>query len=1559
MRVHRTYDGRSFEIKQPLSHFQSKEDFFDAVSLTTGIPSDDIICMAKTGQQVNEDVLEEMQEGMDGNSSELVSGRGMRPARQAACSPSSVFQEFFVFHRQFLYADLDMLVDELEEVAELQPHLEEAEVTHPPTPRSLASLVDWCALILSNMTLHSARSSDRLDQLSVIQRSTSIALSNLLSHSSSVRESAGAMESTAAKELTRMSGLLLGHETDLKILCLVHINPKLLSVPDPAKAKPKERTLGDYVSPSKMGAVYQACSSVQSELDESLRGLKINESQLNEDTEGLKREVQGTSISPSQETCEESRQALERAKQVHDFIMATCLPDDQGWSAAARLAKDDAMMKRVDEAMGELILLDEVVRESLRRLTADKNDMVSRSLHLLGDISSLQSDYADLGIEINQLDAEFKSNRIDGFRHLARLKNMLWAYGSTLIEIHRRREFESKFLIRSQALAEVMANLSESERTRRVEFRSQVVGALPWEVKGMDGNTPSLEISAGKGRGEEEIDIGRADVDELFRTLDFVEATLLEQSTTTPIEEVKVALQQLVAKLDEAEVEFVKLVEVGLLDKPEEDTDSDDEAADRFTRQRGNGFGSRVEKEKLEKEVQELKLHQGERERAMAEGYDRDVLGLRAEISKLKMENRQLEHTAEQERTQHEETRKTLESRVADAEVEAARRINMEDEVSRLRKDVEDARRAEMESKVEASEEVERANDLEAHLSELQVDLEEAKDARNDACSRIEALLSKDNSAEKQLSLAQERIDELSNQVSQARIEERKARDALYEIETARDKLLRNYRAEADGDRAILEETLRSQNVELEEARERTRRHERELGEHLDSVKNLQGQLTAADVAHEELVLQLESSREATMNAEMSKRQTNRNLEAIMEKARPLLAKLVELHNTLRDMPPLSTSSSKASGTKAGKELVPAGDALDVNLEGHKQRAIDKFQAEGDSAGTESILELINWLSRAAMLDSTISKLESLPILCKKWIKAYKHINEKSQKQLSSLRERITFRHFAIGDLALFLPTRNNSGRPWAAFNINFPHYFLNFSGSRENEQLKESLQNKEWIVARITRIENRVASAANNTTEGDSVQGNPFQLAEGVKFFLLDVEGWNHANSTAANTPRRKSTSTALTSTGASAPALKRWDTSPDPAPGAVKASPGTPNGTVAQEVGEEDMEDEDVRPANPAAPLNMLSTSSPVTTTTMRPADVLTLSRASSPSGIAISLRNRSTSPEMPRGATRSAHDIVEAGFTRWPLVHERQGLQLGSGNGTPALSSAKSEAGGETHRKGMEGAKPAFGRSKNVALSSASGGYGTAMLHSRSTGGPLSPPLAQAKASQQMMPIHVADRSSAAHAGRAMDSSPNPFSASPAATSGGIEEMREYFTQKRRVSSRLRPSEDDGQLDSLGSFGKAADKGNREGAEPRNRISSFASTSTTTSPFRPVSMLGSSRVHAVAILSPSTEVAQGLNSFGHQVAPDEARIVSSTSIGSQDSSSTGFSAPSTLPRNSSSRRQASSSSWGVNWTLGRKAGSKAMEAEVTRGPGFEQEGPSSSASQHLRRLADGKAQ
>ncbi|KAH9026685.1 autophagy-related protein 11-domain-containing protein [Lactarius deliciosus] len=108
----------------------------------------------------------------------------------------------------------------------------------------------------------------------------------------------------------------------------------------------------------------------------------------------------------------------------------------------------------------------------------------------------------------------------------------------------------------------------------------------------------------------------------------------------------------------------------------------------------------------------------------------------------------------------------------------------------------------------------------------------------------------------------------------------------------------------------------------------------------------------------------------------------------------------------------------------------------------------------------------------------------------RKWQKHCKGYRERSKAKIS-------FRNFAEGDLALFLPTRNST-RPWAAFNVSFPHYFLQATG-----RLAEQLKTREWIVARITSILERVA-------EPNDPESNPYGLGDGVKYYMVQVEDWN-----------------------------------------------------------------------------------------------------------------------------------------------------------------------------------------------------------------------------------------------------------------------------------------------------------------------------------------------------------------------------------------------------------------------------------------------------------------
>lgn len=1057
-------------------------------------------------------------------------------------------QDFFVFNREYLYADVETLSQELAEDPALAEGPAQIELVQPPTPRSLEAIVIWAQNIADYVHAHTSTCRHHHSALGVIQSSAAVALQNLLSHSGNVKVGSSSTREGSQRELQRMRDLLGGYQRDLEILSLVDVNPRLL----PSNNSASKRTLVDFISRSKMGAVADACHKVYTELHASLEELESNSEQLERDTSDLQNEVENTSIQPSTETLEEAVQAEARAVELVDFLLETCSPDANGWPVADKL--DAATIGQIQEAVKELYLLDEVARESVRRLTADKNDMTARSLTLLGDISGVQSDYAELSVGLSAFDAELHSKKVEGFRHLARLNKVFWAYGATVVEVIRRREFAKHFLGKSQALAELMAKVSARERKRRGKYRSDVAGQLPWEVKGLDEAPPSLEISTSRSSGlAPELD--RQDLDNLLQLVQDIEETLAKadaingDSSGEALSQVKEVLQQMISRLDSMDDEFHALVEENLLGLDEDDEgdngseSSDGEATKRPRQRRLNGDSeslqaARKENERLQQEVRDLLRQAEERERSDHEQHHTELNSLRAESSAARSENRKLQEEVDDAKREHSATKSQLDALRSEVETERERRLNMQEELSMLRKETQAARKAEAEARREATEEAEHLAEAELHVQDLQAELEEAKAARIDASNRIENLLSEGSNIEKELSSAQERIEDLMGQLEQARQEAREARDAHAEAEAAKERVIRHHRAEADGDRAILEENLREKSAALDDLRSELERVREGTQVEADAVQTLRSQLRGADEAHEELVKAMEAAKDASADAELAKRHAERESEQLHDLVKPLLQRMLEIREHVQSLPALSSSRAASASTPAAGEekQLEAVSQEDEEEASRRQAALSTFITSPDDADVAATLDALRAVSPREIAEEATNRLDVLVTLVRKWQKTYKRqASDSAAKLNAAVRERIAFRNFQVGDLALFLPSRNNAldTKPWAAFNISYPHFFLN---APAGSILAEQLRTKEWIVARIVRIVERV-------TDSKQEGGNPFQLAEGVRFCLLDVDGWNpnspvtqrsglksRSTSTASELPRLPSSRSGIT---------------------------------------------------------------------------------------------------------------------------------------------------------------------------------------------------------------------------------------------------------------------------------------------------------------------------------------------------------------------------------------------------------------------------------------------
>lgn len=180
--------------------------------------------------------------------------------------------------------------------------------------------------------------------------------------------------------------------------------------------------------------------------------------------------------------------------------------------------------------------------------------------------------------------------------------------------------------------------------------------------------------------------------------------------------------------------------------------------------------------------------------------------------------------------------------------------------------------------------------------------------------------------------------------------------------------------------------------------------------------------------------------------------------------------------------------------------------------------------SESDEAFEEdkyqSFISSLTRLDADAAVDIITKRYKDIEMLARKYQKDCRAHREKSHRVQSEAHEKIAYRSFKEGDLALFLPTRDQANRPWAAFNIGAPHYFL-------REQDSHKLQSRDWLLARISKIEERVVDLSRSLTNGPRSQidrrsinteasdgtstrsvddENPFELSDGLRWYMVDA---------------------------------------------------------------------------------------------------------------------------------------------------------------------------------------------------------------------------------------------------------------------------------------------------------------------------------------------------------------------------------------------------------------------------------------------------------------------
>ena len=200
--------------------------------------------------------------------------------------------------------------------------------------------------------------------------------------------------------------------------------------------------------------------------------------------------------------------------------------------------------------------------------------------------------------------------------------------------------------------------------------------------------------------------------------------------------------------------------------------------------------------------------------------------------------------------------------------------------------------------------------------------------------------------------------------------------------------------------------------------------------------------------------------------------------------------------------------SDLAASMKRSISLPPLSVAeIETSIE---REALHWAQSEASDTvnAFERFKTVISTFDTNAFIEAIYKRVKEVEHIARKSQRDARAYRDKSHRVQSEVHDRLALRSFKEGDLALFLPTREPATRPWAAFNVGAPYYFL-------REQDSHKLSNRDWLVARISKVEERtvdlsmpIDKSKNGLTPSNEKadDDNPYDLSDGVRWYLLDA---------------------------------------------------------------------------------------------------------------------------------------------------------------------------------------------------------------------------------------------------------------------------------------------------------------------------------------------------------------------------------------------------------------------------------------------------------------------
>ncbi|WWD21963.1 hypothetical protein CI109_106451 [Kwoniella shandongensis] len=639
-----------------------------------------------------------------------------------------------------------------------------------------------------------------------------------------------------------------------------------------------------------------------------------------------------------------------------------------------------------------------------------------------------------------------------------------------------------------------LSRFTSTEAKRREQVQVELISQLPFEVILSEGAKPRVDFSV--VTGAETLGAVNSTPDEVEKLVQWVEGlkndeevlAAMEEGDEDHLEGLQASIETLIGRVDFASDELDRMIE--------RSGESNRSSSNSRTLLQLSSQLRLANKEREEQEKRVAEIHQTHQAQL------RDLEDQHQQRAAT-LQTRQAELQDELVRLRTDLSEEMLARQALSAELEE--RAREQDDRTR---NVEDQTELITTLQAEIAQEKDRAIDLGVRLQEALLDVDGLKSAEQTLIAQLQELQEERTRSLQSLGEAQLSTHNLESQLAGVRAELEATSKQLVKAQWDRDTALRNqsaeaermmrdHIAEADGDRAVLEHQNLTLTKQLDDFKV-------EMNEKLAAARNTA--IRQADGLKAELSFTKAQLREA------QRKETVLSDELAMAKDTAMAMSQKEIHQSDVARDAVALSSKYLETCQRLLNAINMSTTISGSMQNNRSRSPPQTQNAASAALSMSSKDemresvLVRSLATAQGFDLVgFAEAVTRTIgLVKKWSKSCRQFRDLA-------RNKISFANFTKGDLALFLPTRNAAARSWAAFNISAPHNFL-----KVTDAMQEQIKTREWIIARIVKTEEAIASGGDNIS-------NPFGLADGLRYYTHHVEEYNP---TSIRSPRRSTSS-------------------------------------------------------------------------------------------------------------------------------------------------------------------------------------------------------------------------------------------------------------------------------------------------------------------------------------------------------------------------------------------------------------------------------------------------